>query len=658
MSPHMMLGTEQFLNFNNSRGRFNPMFSMVFAMCIPAFPTLFPLRFKWVRCLHKGKYFSISVQSSSCNEQFGRHNRFSTGSDPMFFITSTRCFPWFRKSFSPRSKIVSNLHLERLFKMSPHMLLGTEQSLKHNNLIGGFNPMFSMVFAMCIPAFPTLFPSRFKWVRCLQRGRYFSISVQSSSCNEQFSRYNCFSNGSDPKRFITSARSFPWFPKSCPLRSKNVSNLHWDRLFKMSPHMLLGIEQFLNFNNSRGGFNPMFSMVFAMCIPAFPTLFPSRFKWVRCLHKGKYFSISVQSSSCNEQFGRYNHFSNVSDPTFFITSARSFPWFPKSCPPRSKIVSNLHWERLFKMSPHMLLGTEQSLKYNNLIGGFNPMFSMVFAMCIPAFPTLFPLRFKRVRCLHKGRNFSISVQSSSCNEQFGRYKHFSTGSDPKFFITSTRSFPWFRKSFSPRSKNVSNLHLERLFKMSPHMFLGIEQSLNFNNSRGGFNPMFSMVFAMCIPAFPTLFPSRFKWVRCLQRGRYFSISVQSSSCNEQFSRYNHFTSALDPKFFIISVRSFPWLPRPNRIFFLLYNVIFGSFIVVKYLHCCSCLIKCSTKLTGNVLFAIVIDCALLLTISSSSETAWDASQWKSRISRSVIDWFWLILQQVNSRSFATEPRVS
>ena len=149
--------------------------------------------------------------------------------------------------------------------------------------------------------------------------------------------------------------------------------------------------------------------------------------------------------------------------------------------PQIKWVSCLHFLRHFSISPQMWLGIEQSLRYSNCICESNSKLSIICTMYSPPFSTLFPLKFKWVRCLYFVRCCSIVVHSTCGIEQFGRYNCCRGGSSPKFLIKSTRCFPWLPMLFFPKCKWVSCLHFLRHFNISPQMWLGIEQSLRYSN---------------------------------------------------------------------------------------------------------------------------------------------------------------------------------
>ena len=121
-------------------------------------------------------------------------------------------------------------------------------------------------------------------------------------------------------------------------------------------------------------------------------------------------------------------------------------------PQNAKWLSCLHFLRHFNISPQMWLGIEQSLRYSNCICESNSKLLNHFCtMYSPPFSTLFPLKFKWVRCLYFVRCCSISVHSTCGIEQFGRYNCCRGGSSPKFLIKSTRCFPWLPMLFFPKS---------------------------------------------------------------------------------------------------------------------------------------------------------------------------------------------------------------
>ena len=150
-------------------------------------------------------------------------------------------------------------------------------------------------------------------------------------------------------------------------------------------------------------------------------------------------------------------------------------------PPKFKCASCLHFLRHFSISPHMLLGIEHPFKYRSCNCKSDFKFSIIFTMCIPPFFTLFPFKFKWVKCRYFVRCCSIVVHSTCGIEQFGRDNCCRGGSSPKFLIKSTRCFPWLPMLFSPKFKWVSCLHFLRHFNISPQMWLGIEQSLRYSS---------------------------------------------------------------------------------------------------------------------------------------------------------------------------------
>ena len=78
----------------------------------------------------------------------------------------------------------------------------------------------------------------------------------------------------------------------------------------------------------------------------------------------------------------------------------------------------------------------------------------------------------------------------------------------------------------------------------------------------------------------------------------------------------------------------------------------------RWLHFGNWLIKFSITPRGNVLFAIVIDCIVLLMLNTSAGNTWDLSHRSPCMYKSVIDWFWLISWQVISILCDTKGGIS